>query len=166
MTKGILREVAEVLASPHDLQSTLQTIMEKMAKYYHPDTWSLLRVDEEKNELYFALVIGDAGKALENVRLKVGEGLAGWVARYGECVIVPDVTTDPRFAKRLDEMKKWETRSIICVPLRSRRRVLGLIQLVNVKWKTFGTQELFCIRALCDYAAIAIEGARCEKSIH
>ena len=166
MTKGILREVAEVLASPHDLQSTLQTIMEKMAEYYHPDNWSLLRVDEEKNELYFALAIGDAGKALKNFGLKVGEGIAGWVARHGECVIVPDVTIDPRFAKRLNEIRRRGTRSIICVPLRSRRRVLGLIQLVNVKWKAFGTQELFCIRALCDYAAITIEGARCEKTIH
>ena len=51
--------------------------------------------------------------------------------------------TDPRFAKRIDEMTKLETQSIICVPLRSRLRVLGVIQLVNVDMKHFGDQEIF-----------------------
>ena len=61
-------------------------------------------VDEERDELYFAIAVGKAAEALKNVRLKVGEGIAGWVAKHGERVVVPDVYTDPRFAKRIDEM--------------------------------------------------------------
>ena len=84
--------------------------------------------------------MGDAAEALKDVRLKVGEGIAGWVAKHGEQLIVPDVYTDPRFAKRIDEVTQWETRSIICVPLNSKHRVLGVIQLVNVDMKGFGDQ--------------------------
>src|ERR1041385_7210048 len=116
----IFHDVAKALTSSLDLDSILQTIMEKMAEYFRPDTWSLLIIDEQLNELYFAIAVGNASESLKNVRLKVGEGIAGWVAKHGETLIVPDVMADPRFAKRIDEMTKWETRSIICVPLRSK----------------------------------------------
>src|SRR5438128_1210950 len=161
----IFHDVAKALTSSLDLDSILQTIMEKMAEYFRPDTWSLLMVDEEKDELYFAIAVGTASETLKNVRLKVGEGIAGWVAKHGERLIVPDVYTDPRFAKRIDEMTKLETRSIICVPLRSKLRVLGVIQLVNVDMEHFGDQESFFLQALCDYAAIAIENARAVEKI-
>src|SRR6476620_109492 len=162
---NIFHDVAKALTSSLDLDSILQTIMEKMAEYFQPDTWSLLMVDEEHNELYFAIAVGDAAEALKDVRLKVGEGIAGWVAKNGEQLIVPDVYTDARFAKRIDEVTQWETRSIICIPLNSKHRVLGVIQLVNVDMKGFGDQEIFFLQALCDYAAIAIENARSVEKI-
>src|ERR1700690_4632912 len=81
---AIFHDVAKALTSSLDLDSILQTIMEKMAEYFRPDTWSLLMVDEQHDELYFAIAVGDAAEALKNVRLKVGEGIAGWVAKHGE----------------------------------------------------------------------------------
>ncbi|HYK48411.1 MAG TPA: sensor domain-containing diguanylate cyclase [Terriglobales bacterium] len=162
---NIFHDVAKALTSSLDLDSILQTIMEKMAEYFRPDTWSLLMVDEEHNELYFAIAGGDAAEALKDVRLKVGEGIAGWVAKNGEQLIVPDVYTDARFAKRIDKVTQWETRSIICIPLNSKHRVLGVIQLVNVDMKGFGDQEIFFLQALCDYAAIAIENSRSVERI-
>jgi diguanylate cyclase (GGDEF)-like protein len=162
---SIFHDVAKALTSSLDLDSILQTIMEKMAEYFRPDTWSLLMVDEEHDELYFAIAVGEAAEALKSVRLKVGEGIAGWVAKHGEQLVVPDVEADPRFAKRIDETTKWETRSIICVPLRSKLRVLGVIQLVNVDMSRFGNPEIFFLQSLCDYAAIAIENARWVERI-
>ena len=162
----IFHDVAKALTSSLDLDSILQTIMEKMAEYFRPDTWSLLMVDEQHDELYFAIAVGDAAEALKNVRLKVGEGIAGWVAKHGEQAgcrrtwkairVLPSAWTRPR---------KWETRSVICVPLRSRLRVLGVIQLVNVDMEQFNEPELFFLQSLCDYAAIAIENARWVEKI-
>src|SRR5205814_1497705 len=143
----------------------LQTIMEKMAEYFRPDTWSLLMVDEQKNELYFAIAVGSAAEALKNVRLKVGEGIAGHVAKYGEKLVVPDVSADKRFAKRIDKVTQWETQSIICIPLRAKLRVLGVIQLVNMNMHHFGDQESFFLQSLCDYASVAIENARSVEKI-
>src|SRR5438094_4260698 len=162
---AIFHDVAKALTSSLNLDSILQTIMEKMAVFFRPDTWSLLMVDEQKDELYFAIAVGDAADALKSIRLKVGEGIAGWVAKHGESLLVPDVYNDPRFAKRIDEMTKLETRSIICVPLRSKLRVLGVIQLVNVHMEHFTDQETFFLQSLCDYAAIAIENARSVEKI-
>lgn len=162
---GLFHDVAKALTSSLNLDSILQTIMEKMAEYFRPDTWSLLMVDEEKEELYFAIAVGDAAEALKSVRLKLGEGIAGWVAQHGESLLVPDVYTDPRFAKRIDEMTKWQTRSIICIPLKSKHRVLGVIQLINVDMEGFGGNEMLLLQALADYAAIAIDNARAVEKI-
>lgn len=161
----IFHDVAKALTSSLDLDSILQTIMDKMAEYFRPETWSLLMLDHDSDELYFAIAVGEASESLKNVRLKVGEGIAGYVAKHGERLIVPDVEKDFRFAKRIDEVTKWETRSIICVPVQSKLRVLGVIQLVNLDMAHFGDQELFFLQALCDYAAIAIENARAVEKI-
>src|SRR3982750_3574028 len=99
---NIFHDVAKALTSSLNLDSVLQTIMEKISEYFRPDTWSLLMVDEDKQELYFAIAVGDAADALKGMRLNVGEGIAGWVAKNGERLIVPDVDNDPRFAKRVD----------------------------------------------------------------
>ncbi len=160
----IFHDVAKALTSSLNLDSILQTIMEKMAEYFRPDTWSLLMVDEEKDELYFAIAVGAAAEVLAKARLKVGEGIAGWVAKHGQALIVPDVQNDPRFSARLDEITRLQTRSVICVPLRSKHRVLGVIQLVNAD-VGLSEQELFFLQALCDYAAISIENARSVEKI-
>ncbi len=160
----IFHDVAKALTSSLNLDSILQTIMEKMAEYFRPDTWSLLMVDEEKDELYFAIAVGAASAMLSKERLKVGEGIAGWVAKHGQPLIVPDVQADPRFSSRLDDLTQLQTRSVICVPLRSKHRVLGVIQLVNAN-VGLSEQELFFLHALCDYAAIAIENARSVEKI-
>jgi diguanylate cyclase (GGDEF)-like protein len=162
---AIFHDVAKALTSSLNLNSVLQTIMEKVAEYFRPDTWSLLMVDDAKCELYFAIAVGDAAEMLKTVRLKVGEGIAGWVAKHGEPIIVPDVYADPRFSRRVDEMTRWETRSIICLPLKAKHRVLGVMQLINVGPEAFADDELFFLQALCDYAAIAIDNARSVERI-
>src|ERR1700684_4714347 len=162
---AIFNDVAKALTSSLDLDSILQTIMDKMAEYFRPDTWSLLMVDEGHDDLYFAIAVGDKAEALKSVRLKMGEGIAGWVAKHGESRVVPDAQADPVFANRVDQTAQWKARSVICVPLRSKLRVLGVIQLVNVDMERFKDAELFFLQSLCDYAAIAIENARWVEKI-
>lgn len=162
---AILHDVAKALTSSLNLDSVLQTIMEKVAAYFQPDTWSLLMTDDEHHELYFAIAIGDASESLKSVRLRIGEGIAGWVAQHGEPLVVPDVTKDERFASRIDQMTQWKTRSILCVPLSSKDKVLGVIQLINVDMSRFGDDQFMLLQALADYAAIAIDNARAVEKI-
>ncbi|MBV8205205.1 MAG: sensor domain-containing diguanylate cyclase [Acidobacteria bacterium] len=162
---SIFHDVAKALTSSLELSAVLQTIMDKVAEFFRPDTWSLLMVDEHRNELYFAIAVGDAAEMLKTVRLRIGEGIAGWVAKKGEPMIAPDVTHDPRFTRRVDDLTNQETRSIICLPLIARDRVLGVIQLINVGMGAFGESELFFLRSLCDFAAIAIDNARSVERI-
>lgn len=162
---AIFHDVAKALTSSLNLNSVLHTIMEKVAEYFRPDTWSLLMVDEQKYELFFAIAVGDAAEMLKTVRLRIGEGIAGWVAKRGEPIIVADVSNDVRFTRRVDDLTNLETHSIICLPLKSRQRVLGVIQLINAGPEAFGDNELFFLKSLCDFAAIAIDNARAVECI-
>jgi len=79
---SLFHEVGKALFSTLDLQKILQTIMEKISELLQPDTWSLLMVDEKAQELYFEIAMGRGAETLKDVRLKLGEGVAGWVAKH------------------------------------------------------------------------------------
>ncbi|MFZ0968866.1 MAG: GAF domain-containing protein, partial [Candidatus Acidiferrales bacterium] len=128
---SVFHELGKALTSSLQLDQVLRTIMEKINEVLRPDTWSLLLMDQAKNELYFQIATGVGAEALRDVRIKVGQGIAGWVAQSGEPVVVPDTTQDSRFFSKVDEKTKVETRSIVAVPVRFRDQCLGVIELIN-----------------------------------
>ncbi len=161
----ILREVGKALTSSLELDHVLAVIMEMVGKLYEPRNWSLLMLDESSDELYFEVVVGEAQERLKEVRLKVGEGIAGWAAQNGEPVIITEAYQDPRFASWVDEKSGFETRSIVCVPLISKGRTLGVIELLNLASPNQDMEHLALLEALADFAAIAIENARSVEKI-
>jgi len=164
---AVFHELGKALTSSLQLDQVLRTIMEKIDEFLRPDTWSLLLVDEVKQELYFELAIGKGTQALKDVRIKMGQGIAGWVAQKDEAVIVSDVSQDTRFFSKVDEKTKMETRSIVAVPVRYRDHCLGVIELINcVGPDGFHQRDLALLEALADFAAIALENARHVKRIH
>src|ERR1700684_3126034 len=164
---NVFHELGKALTSSLQLDQVLRTIMEKINEVLRPDTWSLLLMDLEKGELFFQIATGKGAEALKDVRIKVGQGLAGWVAQTGEVVVVPDTSTDSRFFGQLDEFTKTETRSVVAVPVRFREQCLGVIELINcVGPEGFSHRDLALLEALADYAAIAIENARHVQRIH
>ncbi|MBI3398073.1 MAG: sensor domain-containing diguanylate cyclase [Deltaproteobacteria bacterium] len=160
-------ELGKALASSLDLKEILNIVMEKVSEMLQPKNWSLLLIDEEKNELYFEIVVGEGADKLKDIRLKIGEGIAGWVAREGNPLLVPDVNKDPRFSKKGDEATKFKTQSIICVPLKSKGKCLGVIELINKISEDGGFKEedLLLVTTLADYTAIAIENAKFFQKI-
>ncbi len=164
---SLFHEVGKALFSTLDLQKILQTIMEKISDLLQPDTWSLLMLDEKTQELYFEIAIGSGADQLRDVRLKLGEGIAGWVAQHAEPVLVEDVRKDQRFTSRVDEVTRTQTRSVVCVPIKSHEHVLGVIELVNCLGKpSFVKEDIPILKSLADYAAIALENARYVQRIH
>jgi diguanylate cyclase (GGDEF)-like protein len=163
---AVFHELGKALTSSLQLDQVLRTIMEKLDEFLRPDTWSLLLMDEAKQELYFELAIGKNAQALKNQRIKVGEGIAGWVAQSQQAVIVSDVSRDTRFLAQMDEQTKTETRSIVAVPVRFRENCLGVIELINcVGVEGFNDRDLALLEALADFAAIALENARHVQKI-
>src|SRR5437016_2764325 len=164
---AIFQELGKALTSSLQLDQVLRTIMEKIDEFLHPDTWSMLLVDEVKQELYFELAIGKNAHGLKDVRIKIGQGIAGWVAQNQQAVIVPDVSKDTRFFGKVDEKTKMETRSIVAVPVRFRDHCLGVIELINcMDMDGFHDRDLALLEALADFAAIALENARHVQRIH
>ncbi len=164
---AVFHELGKALTSSLQLDQVLRTIMEKLDEFLRPDTWSLLLLDDARQELYFELAVGKGSQALKDVRIKVGQGIAGWVAQHGKAVIVPDVSQDTRFFSKVDERTKMETQSIVAVPVLFRENCLGVIELINcVGPDGFHQKDLKLLEALADFAAIAIENARHVKKIH
>jgi diguanylate cyclase (GGDEF)-like protein len=164
---AVFQELGKALTSSLQLDQVLRTIMEKIDEFLRPDNWSLLLLDEAKQELYFELAVGTASQALKDVRVKMGQGIAGWVAAHGETVVVPDTSKDTRFFGKVDEKTKTETRSIVAVPVRFRDTCLGVIELINcIGPEGFDPRDLKLLEALSDFAAIALENARHVKRIH
>jgi diguanylate cyclase (GGDEF)-like protein len=164
---AVFHELGKALTSSLQLDQVLRTIMEKIDEFLHPDTWSMLLVDEAKQELYFELAIGKNAHTLKDVRVKLGQGIAGWVAQNQQAVIVPDVSKDTRFFAQIDEKTKMETHSIVAVPVRFREHCLGVIELINcIGGDGFQDRDLALLEALADFAAIALENARHVQRIH
>jgi diguanylate cyclase (GGDEF)-like protein len=141
--------------------------MAKISEIIRPKNWSLLLMDEEKNELKFEVVVGEGSKKIKGLRLKLGEGVAGWVAMEKKPLLVPDVSKDKRFSDKIDTISEFKTESIICVPLIARGRCLGVIELINKATdERFGKEDLLLLTTLADYTAIAIENAIFLNKVH
>src|SRR6266851_3955228 len=164
---AVFQALGKALTSSLQLDQVLRTIMEKIDEFLRPENWSLLLLDEAKQELYFELAVGKASQALKDVRIKVGQGIAGWVAQHGEAVVVADTSKDTRFFGKVDEKTKMETQSIVAVPVKFRDTCLGVIELINCFGpEGFDARDLNLLEALADFAAIALENARHVKRIH
>src|SRR5262245_15609729 len=133
--------------------------MEKIQKLIPSEAWSMLMVDEEKQELAFELALGAKGKEVSSFRLKMGEGIAGWVAQTGKPTIVNDTGKDNRFAPRFDSKTQFKTRSILCAPLISRGRTIGVVEIINKLGGRFTQSDLEILLTLVEPCAIAIENA-------
>jgi len=162
-----LMEIGKALTSLLDIEEVYQVVMDKISRLLRPDSWSLLMVDETTEELSFVIAVSPAAAELKKVRLAPGEGIAGWVARHGEPLLVPDVSRDDRFSAHVDRRSGFTTRSIICVPLKARERTLGVIQLINgMDQGEFARTDLNILSTIADFAAIAIDNARLIEKIN
>ena len=161
----VFHEVARALTSNLNLDSLLRSIMAKMEEFFGPEHWSLLMVEEETGELYYALSTGLDESLLRDLRIKRGEGIAGYVAATGNPLVVADVSADPDWSRYAQAHPELSLRSIACLPIRHGERTLGVLQLNNSKLDLLPESSIAFLRVLCDYAAIALENARHVKLI-
>lgn len=154
-------EIGKALTSTLDIADLLKLIMDKVGELLHPSNFSLLLLDEQEHKLVFEIVKGTFGDQLRGQKLELGEGIAGWVAQNLQPLLVADVASEPRFASRFDGATRFQTRSVLAVPLKVKDRALGVIELVNGPLQTpFDGTDLKTLWSIADYAAIALENAR------
>lgn len=162
----LLLQANRILSSKLDVGDVLEAVMELATKVVRAEASSLLLLDERTNELYFDVTLGTVKEEVKKVRLKVGEGIAGWVAKEMKPLIVNDVTSDPRFTGKVDKSTSFQTRSILAVPLRAKGKIIGVVEAINKEHSqdfTQADQEAFGIFA--SQSAIAIENARLFSAV-
>lgn len=161
-----LNDIGRALTSTLDLPEVLRLVMVRAQDLLKASRFSLLLLDEQARELRFELASGPGADRLAALRLKVGEGIAGWVAREGQPVLVQDATRDARFAAQFDALSGHTSRSLIAVPLVSKGRTLGVIEVVSGPGeRELTAEDLLTVRTLADHAAIAIENAQAFERI-
>ncbi len=158
----VFHQVARSLTSSFDLDAILRTIIEHMEQFIEAELWTLLMLDEPRQELYYAIAVGADEASMRNLRVKVGEGVAGWVAEHGETLLVPAAQDDPRltaFGAEPSTGKPTQLRSVIALPLRGRKGTQGVIEIVNPRADQLTDYTIAFLHILADHAAIAIENA-------
>ncbi len=157
----VLIEIGKALTSTLDLENVLTLIMDQVSRLLKTQAWSLLLRDEQTGELTYEIAVSPAAEKLKGIKVAVGEGIAGWVAEHGEALVISDVSEDGRFSDQFDKASQFITQSVLCVPVRSKEHVLGVIELVNgPNERVFKQADLQILLTIADYAAIAIENAR------
>ena len=160
----IFHDVAKALTSTLDLDTILQTIMEKMAAYFEPATWSLIMIDESSQEPYYAASVGRGAENLAALRMSDGSTLTEWVISHGETLAIEDINRDAGIDPASRNKLLDSVCPVVCVPVRTAGKILGVIQLVNIDMQVYARSKLL-LQTLTDYAAIAIENARAVHRI-
>jgi GAF domain-containing protein len=154
-----LNEVGHSVVRVLDLDQVLIRILHEATRMLDVETGSVLLIDEERNELVFRVSVQEGRPASISQRLKMGQGVAGWVAQQGEPLLVPDVHQEPRWYGEVED--EFCTRSMLCVPLKTTDHVVGVLQVLNKKEATgFTNRDLILLNAFAASATIAIENAR------
>jgi signal transduction histidine kinase len=160
---ALVQEVSRALSTVGDLDALLRLIMEKVTELMEADRATLYLVSEDGRELWSKVV---QGGEVVMIRLKVGEGIAGWVAQAREIVNIPDAYQDERFQPAVDLKSGYRTRSILSVPMiGAQGGLVGVLQVLNKADGPFTTPDEELMSALASQAAIAIENARLYHSL-
>ena len=160
-----LAEVGTLLNSTLDQAIIRMRAMEAITRLMNAEVGSLLLVDDESKELYFEVALGEKGDKVKEIRLKMGEGIAGWVAEHGEPLLIQDVRKDPRFYRSADKKTDFVTRDMVCVPVRVKEKIIGVLQAINRKEGVFGNEDIRLFQLFSDQVAIALDNARLYQEI-
>jgi signal transduction histidine kinase/putative methionine-R-sulfoxide reductase with GAF domain len=158
-----LREVGVALGATLDLDQLLDLILQKITEALEADRATLYLLDEGSDELVSRIA---QGPGVRSIRIKAGQGLAGYVARTGRPLHVRDAYEDPRFNAEWDMLSGYRTRSILAAPMRNHLgKTIGVVQVLNKKRGDFTDDDADILAALATQAAVSIDNSRLFMSV-
>jgi Nif-specific regulatory protein len=150
-----------------DVRTLLTRILESATQLCGGEASSLLLVDNESRDLYFEIALGAKGPQVKQFTVKMGEGIAGWVAQHNKPIIVNDVINDKRHLRSISAKIDYPSKTMMAVPMRIKDRCIGVIELINKKdEKVFVQDDLEWLEIFANQAALAIVNARSIEKAH
>lgn len=154
----VFEDVGRALSDVYDVNDLMDLIVRKLTQVVDADRGTLYLVDGDQ---LVSRILQDDDGTLSEIRLRLGQGIAGHVAATGETVNIRSVREDPRFASHVDAKSGYTTRNMICTPMRNaEHEIIGVIQLINKKNGHFTSRDESILKVLASQAAIAFENAR------
>jgi signal transduction histidine kinase len=161
----MLIKAAEIVNSNIKIDDALTNVVDVACNLLNADRGTLYFVDQGRNELWSKVAVGEDVK---EIRLKMGEGIAGWVAESGETVNIENVQEDERFNRTYDAESGYQTKSMLCYPIKNKLGIIvGVLQLLNSSSGEFSKMDEELLEALSIHIALALENATLvEKLLH
>ncbi|GEM_PF-922253 len=150
-----LQGVSQIINSTANTEELLQYIMDAAKTVLQCEASSLLLIDEDQQDLYFNIATGN--EEIKQIRVPMGKGIAGTCAVTGERFIINDAQNDSRVYKKADETTKFITRNLLCVPMRARDKIIGVLEVLNSEGRPhFNDYDLQLFTSLANSAGVAI----------
>ncbi len=163
-----LFRIAGALHRYRGLNARLGFITKEVQNLMGVEGASVILLDEEKKEFFFREAKyddGETGKKMKEIRFPVDKGVAGQVYRTGKPLVVPDTSKDPHFFSQVDEKSRYQTRSMLDVPIQIQDRLIGVLCAVNKKEGTFEQADVDLLAAIANYVALPIENAGINEEL-
>jgi sigma-B regulation protein RsbU (phosphoserine phosphatase) len=158
-----LMEATKALASTLDLGELLGRILEVAKTQADAERGTLFLVDEKTEEIWSLIA---QGMEKREIRLPLGSGIAGSVAKSGEILNIPDAYADARFNREVDARTGYRTRNILCIPIRNKSgKIIAALQLLNKRHGGFTSEDVDFLLTLSDHMALALENAQLHRAL-
>lgn len=158
-----INDAAQLVNSNIKIDVVLQNIVKVATELTNADRGTLYLLEKDKNELWSKIALGTDFK---EIKLKIGEGIAGWVAAKGETINIENAHEDPRFNVNFDKTSGYVTKSMMCFPIKNRNRdICGVLQLLNSKNGKFSEVDEELLEALSIHAAMALQNAELVEQL-
>jgi len=161
----LLNHATQAFNSTLHLNQVLTTVLEGIRQLLSVIGCQIWLIDPETDELVCRQAAGSSSESVRGRRLALGEGLVGKVASSGESQVVADIQIEEGFFEEIAREIGGEVRSVLCVPLRAKRGVIGVICLEDTRVNHFGSTDVGWVEALAAAAASAIENAQLHTRI-
>jgi len=160
-----LNRLGQEFSSSLNLSEILAAVLEEVRQMLRAVACSIWLTDPKTDELFCKQATGVSSEAVLGWRLKPREGIAGWVVHSGKSLIVKDTRADKRHFKEVDRETGTEIRCILGVPLRIRKKVIGVIEVLDTNVDSFSKSDIGLMESLAGSAGIAIENARLYEDL-
>ncbi len=165
-TMAMMAETTRMIVSSLDLSEVLNQVLSRVVGLLGVEAGSIALLDDATGELVFRSATGAKSAALQDRRLKPGQGVAGWVVQNGRPLVVPDTRLDTRFDNTFDKQTGFVTRAVACVPILLREKILGVVEVINPLSGVFSDQSVQVLEYLTGLAASAISHAQLFSQTH
>jgi diguanylate cyclase (GGDEF)-like protein len=162
---GRFLEAAKLLASSSQRNEVNQLILEAIEENLAPSSWFLFLMLQDKAEMLCELAVGKHAQEFKNARVRVGQGIAGWVAEHSEPLALSSFDQTREYFSEIEEMKRLEGSSVVAIPLLIGEECVGVLQLIDAGFDASRKSNMAALQEFASHVATAIEAAEHQCKI-